>query len=122
MSYVMFIRFKNYDFITKGQVLVIIYNLTNVCTIISNTTITNNMLLYVSTFKMSSSGSSLCLAEITYRYVGLGKIKLLKYKMIKFNKMLLVQRDYVFRHLKCHPQEAHCALLKLHTDMLVLVK
>ena len=22
----------------------------------------------------------------------------------------------MFRHLKCHPQGAHCALLKLHTD------
>jgi hypothetical protein len=28
----------------------------------------------------------------------------------------------MFRHLKCHPQVAHCALLKLHTDFLVLVK
>ena len=37
-----------------------IYNLTNYCTIIPNTIITNNMLLHVSTFKMSSSGSSLC--------------------------------------------------------------
>ena len=32
----------------------IIYNLTNNCTIISNTIITTNMLLHVSTFKMSS--------------------------------------------------------------------
>ena len=39
----------------------------------------NNMLLYVSTFKMSSSGSSLCLAKITYRISDLSKIKLLKY-------------------------------------------
>ena len=37
-----------------------IYNLTNDSTIILNTAITNNMLLHVSTFKMSSSGSSLC--------------------------------------------------------------
>ena len=22
----------------------------------------------------------------------------------------------MFRHLECHPQGAHCALLKLHTD------
>ena len=22
----------------------------------------------------------------------------------------------MFRHLKCHPQGAHCTLLKLHTD------
>ena len=43
---------------------IIIYNLTNDCTIISNTTVTNNMILHVSTFKMSSSGSSLCLAKI----------------------------------------------------------
>ena len=28
----------------------------------------------------------------------------------------------MFRHLKCHPQGAHRALLKLHTDILVLVK
>ena len=28
----------------------------------------------------------------------------------------------MFRHLKCHPQGAHCVLLKLHTDFLVLVK
>ena len=26
----------------------------------------------------------------------------------------------MFRHLKCHPHGAHCALLKLHTDFLVL--
>ena len=54
------------------------------------------MLLHVSTFKMSSSGSSLCLAKITYRFSGLGKIKLLKYKMINFNKMLVVQRNKRF--------------------------
>ena len=51
------------------------------------------MLLHVSTFKMSSSGSSLCLAKITYGFSGLSKIKLLKYKMINFNKMLIVQRN-----------------------------
>ena len=28
----------------------------------------------------------------------------------------------MFRNLKCHPQGAHCALLKSHTDFLVLVK
>ena len=28
----------------------------------------------------------------------------------------------MFRHLKCHPQGAHCALLKLRTSILVLVK
>ena len=28
----------------------------------------------------------------------------------------------MFRHLKCHPQGAHCALLKFNTDFLVLVK
>ena len=50
------------------------------------------MLLHVSTFKMSSSGSSLCLAKITYRFYGLSKIKLLKHKMMHFNKMLIVQR------------------------------
>ena len=74
----------------------IIYNLANDCTIMSNTTITNNMLLHVSTFKMSSSGSSLCLAKITYRFAGLSKIKLLKYKMMNFNKMLIVQRNNRF--------------------------
>ena len=52
-------------------VFFIIYNLTNDCTIISNTIITNNMLLHVSTFKMSSSGSALCLAKITYKISGL---------------------------------------------------
>ena len=67
-----------------------IYNLTSDCTNNSNTIITNNMLLHVSTFKVSSSGSSLCLAKITYRFFGLGKIKLLKYKMINVNKMLIV--------------------------------
>ena len=30
--------------------------------------------------------------------------------------------SYMFRHLKCHRQGAHCALLKLHADFLVLVK
>ena len=28
----------------------------------------------------------------------------------------------MFRHLKCHPQGAHCSLLKLHTGTLALVK
>ena len=54
------------------------------------------MLLHVSTFKMSSSGSSLCLAKITYRFFGLGKIKLLKHKTISLNKMLIVQRNKRF--------------------------
>ena len=54
------------------------------------------MLLHVSTFKMSFSGSTLCIDKITYRFSGLGKIKLLKYKMINFNKMLIVQRDKRF--------------------------
>ena len=75
---------------------IFIYNLTNDCTVISNTIITNNMLLHVSTFKMSSSGSSLCLTKITYKYLGLSKIKLLQYKMINFNKMLIVQRNKRF--------------------------
>ena len=51
------------------------------------------MLLHVSTFTMSSSGSALCLDKITYRFSGLGKIKLLNYKMMNFNKMLIVQRN-----------------------------
>ena len=71
----------------------IIYNLTNDCTVI---VITNNMLLHVSTFKMSSSGSLLCLAKITYRFSGLSKLKLLKYKTINFYKMLIVQRNKRF--------------------------
>ena len=78
----------------KHHTLHFIYNLTNDCTIISNTIITNNMLLHVSTFKMSSSGSSLCLTKISYRFSGLSKIKL-KYK-INFNKMLIVQLDKTF--------------------------
>ena len=45
--------------------------MTNDWTNISNTIIKNNMLLHVSTFKMSSSGSSLCLTKITYRFLGL---------------------------------------------------
>ena len=68
-----------------------IYYFTNDCTVIPNTIIMNNMLLPVSTFKMSSSRSSLCLAKIKHRFSGLSKIKLLKYKMINFNKMLIVQ-------------------------------
>ena len=70
-----------------------IYNLTNDCT---NTIFTNNMLLHVSTFKMSLSGSSLRLTKITYRYIGLDKIRFWKYKMINFNKMLILQRDKRF--------------------------
>ena len=54
------------------------------------------MLLHVSTFKMLSSGSSLCLAKIMYRFSGLSKIKLLKYKMINFNKTLIEQRGKGF--------------------------
>ena len=73
--------------------ILIIYNLTNKGTIISNTTITNNMLLHVSTFKMPSSGSSLWLSKITYRFLGVGKIQLLKYKLINFNKMSIVQHN-----------------------------
>ena len=53
----------------------------------------NNMLLHVSTFKMWSSGSSLCLAKITYRFLGLGKIKLLKYKLINFNNVILARHN-----------------------------
>ena len=56
------------------------------------------MLLHVSTFKVSSSGSSLCLTKITYRIYALSKIKLSKYKMINFNKMLIVQRNKRFAH------------------------
>ena len=56
-----------------------IYNFTNDYIIISNKIITKNMLLHVSTFKMSSSGSYLFLAKITYRIFGLSKIKLLKF-------------------------------------------
>ena len=59
------------------------------------------MFLRVSTFKVSSSGSSLCLAKITYRFSGLGKIKLLKYKMINFNKMLIAQRNKRFAQWLC---------------------
>ena len=55
--------------------LFFIYNSTNDCTITSNTIITNNVLLHVSTFKMSSSGSSLCLAKITHTFSGVSKIK-----------------------------------------------
>ena len=43
--------------------LFIIYNLTNDCAITSNTIITDIILLHVSTFKLSPSGSSLCLAK-----------------------------------------------------------
>ena len=50
------------------------------------------MFLHMSTFKMSSSGSSLCLAKIIYRFYGPSKMKLLKYKMINVNKMFIVQQ------------------------------
>ena len=83
-------------FIHQYRAFSIIYNVTNDCTIISNTIITNNMLLHVSTFKMSSSGSSFCLAKVTYRFSGLSKMRLLKYKMINFNKMMIVQRNERF--------------------------
>ena len=66
------------------------------------------MLLHVSTFKMSSSGSSLCLTKITCRYLGLGKIKLLKYKVINFNKMLIVQRDKRFAQREYMQVSARC--------------
>ena len=56
----------------------------------------NNILLHVSTFKMSYPGSSLYLAKITYRFSGLSKIKLLEYKMMNINKMLIVQRNKRF--------------------------
>ena len=56
------------------------------------------MHLHVSTFEMSSSGSSLCVAKITYRFSGLNKIKMLKYEMINFNKMLIVQRNKRFAY------------------------
>jgi hypothetical protein len=48
------------------------------------------MLLHVSTFKISSSGSSLRLAEIAYGFFGLGRIKLLKYKMVNFADFVAV--------------------------------
>ena len=72
-----------------------IYNLTNDCTIISNSVITNNMLLHVSTFKMSSSGNSLCLTKITYRFSALSKIKLLKYKMLIVRRTINILLKFV---------------------------
>ena len=50
-------------FLYQHRTFFINYNLINDCTITSNAIITNNMLLHVSTFKMSSSGSLLCLAK-----------------------------------------------------------
>ena len=38
------------------------------------------------------------------------------------NTIITITCSYMLRHLRCHPQGAHCALLKLHTDFLVLVK
>ena len=56
---------------------------------------------------MSSSGRSLFLAKITYRFSGLSKIKLLKYKMINFNQTLIVQRNlYAYRAYDRHSQGA----------------
>ena len=37
-------------------------------------------------------------------------------------QQLRITCSYMFRHLKCHPQGAHCALLKLHTDFSGLSK
>ena len=54
------------------------------------------MLLHVSTFKMSSSGSSLCLTKITCRYIGLGKIKLLKFIILYFNNFILPSLRYLY--------------------------
>ena len=68
-----------------------INNLTNDCTIISNTIITNNMLLHVSAFQISSSGSSLCLAKSTYRFSGLSKRKLLKYRVFQEECEILLE-------------------------------
>ena len=51
----------------------------------------SNMLLHVSTFKMSSSGSSLCFAEITYRFFWFYKIKLFKNKIINYNNWTLLK-------------------------------
>ena len=67
------------------------------------------MLLHVSKTKMSSSGSSFCLTKITYRFFGLGKIKLLKYKMVNFNKMLIVQRDKRFAYTATMQDFYHAA-------------
>ena len=87
---------KRFYFYTSTVHSLLFTILTNDCTIISNRIITNNMLLHVSTFEMSSSGSSSCLVKITYKFSGLSKIKLLKYKMINFNKTLIVQRNKRF--------------------------
>ena len=37
-----------------------------------------------------------CALLITYRFSGLSKINLLKYKIINFNKMLIVERNKSF--------------------------
>ena len=89
--------------------------MTNDCTVISNTIITNNMHLHVSTFKMSSSGSSFCLAKVTYRFSGLSKMKLLKYKMINFNKMLIVQRNKRYVILARHNELPKDGILNVET-------
>ena len=58
------------------------------------------MLLHVPTLKISFSWSSLCLAKITYRFSGLCKRKLLKYKLGNFNKTSLVQRNKIVKKCK----------------------
>ena len=64
--------------------------------------ITNNTLLHVSTFKMSSSGSSFCLAKITYRFSGVSKIKLLKYIYILINDCTIISNTIITNNTLLH--------------------
>ena len=88
-------HFEMYFFYTSTVHSLLFRNLTDDCTTISKT-ITNNMLLHVSTFKMPSSGSPLCLTKITYRFLGLGKIKLLKFIILYFNNFILPRLRYLY--------------------------
>ena len=77
----------------------------------------NNMLLHVSTFKMSSSGNSLCLAKITYRFSGLSKIRLLNYKMIilYFNNFILLRPENLYVILARHSEFPEDDILNVET-------
>ena len=80
------------------------------------------MLLHVSTFKMSSSGSPLCLAKITYRFSGLSKIKLLKYKMMMWPFLPGVDTGQERPHHQQRCIYSHYANLLLRCTINILLK
>ena len=64
---------------------------------------------------MSSSGCSLCLTKFTYRFLSLGKIKLLKFIILYFNSFI-----YLYVILVRHNQLPEDDILNVETCRSIL--